>query len=288
METIGELEQIRQGGNVVCMTFDHVGILPAITALAHGAGEIALRHFADPIPTTSKTSRIDIVTAADTEVEAYLVAELSRLFPEHHIVGEEGGGQGAGAAGAAYHWFVDPIDGTVNFASKLPHFCTSIALATADRQPLLGVVYDPTRRELFTAVRGGGAWLNGRPIHVTQTTELVDSVITSGFPYDKHTNPDNNLREWGAFLTKIRGERRLGSAALDLCYVAAGRLDGYWEKDLKTYDVMAGMLIVREAGGTVTDYVGGPNPQHEDRGRYVASNGRVHEEMLSVLAGAGA
>lgn len=261
-------------------------LLPVITALAHGAGDIALRHFAAPIPTTSKTSRIDIVTAADTEIEAYLVGELVKLFPDHHIVGEEGGGQGAPAAAASYHWFVDPIDGTVNFASKLPHFCTSIALATADREPLLGVVYDPTRRELFTAVRGGGAYLNERRIQVTVTAELADAVVTSGFPYDKHTNPDNNLREWGAFLTRIRGERRLGSAALDLCYVAAGRLDGYWEKDLKTYDVMAGMLIAREAGGTVTDYAGGAWPQREDRGRYVASNGRIHDDMLEVLASA--
>lgn len=258
-------------------------LLPKITELARGAGEIAMRHFAAPIPTTSKTSRIDIVTAADTEIEAFLVGELVKLFPEHHIVGEEGGGQGAAAGGAAYHWFVDPIDGTVNFASKLPHFCTSIALATADREPLLGVVYDPTRRELFTAVRGGGAWLNERRIQVTNTSELVDAVVTSGFPYDKHTNPDNNLKEWGAFLVKIRGERRLGSAALDLCYVAAGRLDGYWEKDLKPWDAMAGMLLVREAGGVVTDYAGGAWPQREDRGRYVASNGRLHAEMLAVL-----
>jgi myo-inositol-1(or 4)-monophosphatase len=263
---------------------DFAELLPKIVSLAHGAGDIALRHFAAPIPTTSKTSRIDIVTAADTEVEAFLVAELTKSFPDHHIVGEEGGGQGAPAAGAAYHWFVDPIDGTVNFASKLPHFCTSIALATADREPLLGVVYDPTRRELFTAVRGGGATLNGKPLRVTQTAELVDAVITSGFPYDKHTNPDNNLREWGAFLTRIRGERRLGSAALDLAYLAAGRLDGYWEKDLKPWDAMAGMLMVREAGGVVTDYAGGAWPQREDRGRYVASNGRIHDEMLAVLA----
>lgn len=254
-----------------------------VSAIAKGAGEIILRHFAAPIPTTLKTSRIDIVTAADTEAEAYIVSELKSRFPEHHIVGEEGGGQGAPAATAPYHWFVDPIDGTVNFASKLPHFCTSIALATPDRQPLLGVIYDPTRREIFTAVRGGGAFLNGQPLHVTQTAELIDSVITSGFPYDKHSNPDNNLKEWSAFLVKIRGERRLGSAALDLCYVAAGRLDGYWEKDLKTYDAMAGMLLVREAGGIVTDYFGGPNPQHQDRGRYVASNDRIHAAMLEVL-----
>ena len=258
-------------------------ILSDVSAIARGAGEIIMRHFAAPIPTSLKSSRIDIVTAADTEAEAYIVRALVRRFPAHHIVGEEGGGQGAPAAAAPYHWFVDPIDGTVNFASKLPHFCTSIALTTPDRQPLLGVIYDPTRRELFTATYGGGAHLDGQPLHVTQTAELVDAVVTSGFPYDKHTNPDNNLKEWSAFLLKIRGERRLGSAALDLCYVAAGRLDGYWEKNLKPYDALAGMLLVREAGGIVTDYRGGPNPQLEDLGRYVASNGCLHDAMLKVL-----
>lgn len=260
--------------------------LEDVAAIARSAGEIVMRHFAAPIPTTAKTSRIDIVTAADREAEAFIVRELARRFPADHIVGEEGGGQGAPVSSAPRHWFVDPIDGTVNFASKLPHFCTSIALATPDRQPLLGVVYDPTRRELFTALRGGGAFLNGQPIHVTKTAELIEAVVTSGFPYDKHTNPDNNLKEWAAFVLKIRGERRLGSAALDLCYVAAGRLDGYWEKDLKTYDVMAGLLLVREAGGIVTDYAGGPNPQQQDRGRYVASNGRLHDTMLRVLRSA--
>ncbi|MFT3870917.1 MAG: inositol monophosphatase family protein [Nibricoccus sp.] len=258
-------------------------ILDDVATIARGAGEIIMRHFAAPIPTALKSSRIDIVTAADTEAEAFIVRELLKKFPDHHIVGEEGGGQGASLAIASYQWFVDPIDGTVNFASKLPHFCTSIALTTPDRQPLLGVIYDPTRRELFTAIRGGGAQLNGQPLRVTQTAELIDAVVTSGFPYDKHTNPDNNLKEWAAFLVKIRGERRLGSAALDLAYIAAGRLDGYWEKDLKPWDVMAGVLLVREAGGTVTDYQGGSNPQHQDRGRYVASNGRIHPEMLSVL-----
>jgi len=157
------------------------------------------------------------------------------------------------------------------------------ALTTADRQPLLGVVYDPTRRELFSAVRGGGAFLDGRPLRVSGTAELVDAVVASGFPYDKHTNPDNNLREWAAFITRVRGERRLGSAALDLCYVAAGRLDGYWEKDLKPYDTMAGLLIAREAGGRVTGYRGEPEPQLADRGRYVASNGLLHAAMLEVL-----
>ena len=261
-------------------------LLPDIETIIRGAGKIVMRHFAKPVATSLKSSRIDIVTEADRESEAFIVAELLARFPDHHIVGEEGGGQGAPAAGAAYHWFVDPIDGTVNFASKLPHFCISIALANADREPLLGLVFDPTRNELFAAVQGGGATLNGAPIRVTETADLIDAVVTSGFPYDKHTNPDNNEREWSAFLKRIRGERRLGSAALDLCYVAAGRLDGYWEKDLKPYDVMAGMLIAREAGGRVTDYAGGAHPQREDRGRYVASNGRLHDAMLAVLTGA--
>lgn len=260
-------------------------ILDDVVAIARGAGEIILRHFAARIPISArKTTRSDVVTAADTETEAYIVRELQARFPTHHIVGEEGGGQGAPAARADYHWFVDPIDGTVNFAAKLPHFCTSIALATADRQPLLGVVHDPTRGEIFTSVRGGGAHLNGVALHVTDTANLNDAVVSTGFPYDKHTNPDNNLREWTAFLKHIRGERRLGAAALDLAYVAAGRLDGYWEKDLKPYDALAGMLLVREAGGTVTDYAGDPTPQRLDRGRYVASNGHLHAAMLGVLA----
>lgn len=258
-------------------------ILPEIAAIARGAGEIILRHFAAPIPTTLKSSRIDVVTAADTEAEDYIVKELLARFPGHHIVGEEGGGRGAPVAAAPFLWFVDPIDGTVNFAGKLPHFCTSIALATPEREPLLGVVFDPTRRELFTAVRGAGAQLNGQPVRVTATGALIDAVMSSGFPYDKHTNPDNNLREWAAFVTRIRGERRLGSAALDLCYVASGRLDGFWEKDLKPWDAMAGMLVVREAGGMVTDYRGGAHPQHSDRGSYVASNGELHPAMLAVL-----
>jgi len=261
-------------------------ILDDVAAIARGAGRIILRHFAAPIPIAArKSTRSDVVTAADTEAEDFIVRELLARFPGHHIVVEEGGGQGAPAASAPFLWFVDPIDGTVNFAAKLPHFCTSIALTTLDRQPLLGVIYDPTRDEIHTAVRGCGARLNGRPVHVTAIGELSDAVVSSGFPYDKHTNPDNNLREWAEFLKHIRGERRLGSAALDLAFIAAGRLDGHWEKSLKPWDAMAGMLLVREAGGTVTDYAGGPNPQHSDSGRYVASNGHIHAAMLRVLAG---
>lgn len=265
-------------------TSHYPAVLQTMVEIAQGAGQIARRHFAAPIPTTAKSSRIDIVTAADQEAEAYIVGELARRFPDHHIVGEEGGGQGAPAATAPYQWFVDPIDGTVNFASKLPHFCTSIALATRDREPILGVIHDPSRGETFTAVRGGGAQLDGRPIQVSQTAELIDAVISSGFPYDKHTNPDNNLKEWAKFIVRIRGERRLGSAALDLAYVAAGRLDGFWEKSLNAWDVMAGVLIVREAGGAISDYAGKSNPERTDqRLKIVASNHRIHAAMLDLL-----
>jgi len=260
-------------------------LLDDVARIARGAGAIILRHFAAPIPISArKSTRSDVVTAADTEAEAFIVGELKRLCPTHHIHGEEGGGQGAPAASAAYHWFVDPVDGTVNFAAKLPHFCTSIALATADRQPLLGVIYDPTRDELFSAVRGGGAHLNGGALRVSGIEELTDAVVSTGFPYDKHTNPDNNAREWAAFLKHIRGERRLGSAALDLAYVAAGRLDGFWENYLNPWDSMAGVLLVAEAGGQVTDYAGRPDPQRAAKGNYLASNGRIHDAMRQVLA----
>lgn len=270
---------------MVLMTLlDPVALLPVVSDLAREAGELMLRYFARPMAMSAKTSRIDIVTEADKEVEELIMGRLAGLFPHHHFVGEESGCRGASAGTAQYHWFIDPIDGTVNYAAGLPHFCTSLALVTAGREPVLGVVYDPCRRELFAAVRGHGATLNGEPLKVTTTEALVDAVLSSGFPYDKHENPDNNLREWAAFLTRIRGERRLGSAALDLAYVAAGRLDGYWEKDLKPYDTLAGLLIVQEAGGRVTDYAGNPRPQRHDRGRYVASNTRLHPAMLEVLA----
>lgn len=266
------------------MALEPAAILDDIAALARAAGAILRRHHAAPVEVAArKSTRSDVVTAADTAVEAFLAAELLRRFPDHHLVGEEGGGRGAAAAEAEHHWHVDPLDGTVNFAAGLPHFCTSIALTTREREPLLGIVHDPMRDELFAAVRGGGARLNGRPLRVSATAELADAVVASGFPYDKHLKADNNHREWAAFLRHIRGERRLGSAALDLAWVACGRLDGYWEQDLNPWDSLAGILLVREAGGTVTDYAGGPTPQHIDRGRYVASNGRIHPAMLAVL-----
>lgn len=265
------------------MTLQPASLLAAVIDIAHQAVAIVMRHYAAPTNAQTKSNSIDLVTAADKEAEIFIVAALKALVPKHHIVGEEGGGQGASLAEAEYLWFVDPIDGTTNFASKLPHFCTSIAMTDAQRHPLLGVIYDPIKRELFTAIKGGGAWLNGKPLRVTPTARLIESVLSSGFPYDRATNPDNNMREWAAIVPRIRGERRFGSAALDMAYVAAGRLDGYWESSLNPWDIMAGVLLVEEAGGCVTDYHGEPLPQRHDKANYVATNGSIHTELVDIL-----
>ena len=262
---------------------EQVTILEDVITIARGAGEILREKFSKPLVMDTKASDIDIVTEADKETEAYISAEILRRFPEHHLVGEEGGGQGAPIETAAYHWYVDPLDGTTNFASSVPHFCTSIALTDAQRNPLVAVIYDPIRDELFAATKGGGTTLNGKPVHVSEADTLLQSVIGSGFGYDKHTNPDDNTAQWAAFTKQVRGIRRMGSAALDLAYVAAGRFDGYWEKNLNTWDALAGMLLVQEAGGIVTDYQGGDQPQWDEKGRFVANNGKIHEAMMEVM-----
>lgn len=251
--------------------------------IAIQAGAILMEKYEKPLVHYTKSSSIDIVTEADRETEAYIFAELSRCFPEHHLMGEEGGGQGAPADKAEYHWIVDPLDGTVNFASHIPHFCVSIALCNPNREAYLGVIYEPTRKELYTAIKGEGAFLNDKPLKVTKTDNLLQSVIGSGFAYDKHSNPNDNTAQWAAFIKRVRDLRRMGSAALDLAYVAAGRFDGYWERSLKPWDVAAGVLLVQEAGGKVTDYRGGNTPQWDEDGRYLASNGKIHQAMLDVL-----
>ena len=259
-------------------------IQKAVMHIALDAGHTLLQYAEQPIQQATKSSDVDIVTAADKATEELLIKELTRRYPDHHIIGEEGGGTGADAATAAYFWYIDPIDGTSNFASGVPHYCISLALTDAHREPILGVVYDPSRDEMFTAYRAGGAHLNGLRIRVSSTADLKRAIVASGFGYDKATTPDNNLRQWGNFTLRTRGIRRFGSAALDLCYVAAGRFDGYWERTLNPWDALAGMLLVQEAGGKVTDYTGGTTPQHSPDGRYLASNGHLHAAMMQVLA----
>ena len=185
-------------------------------------------------------------------------------------------------AAAEYAWYVDPIDGTTNFASNLPFFSVSIALAGRDLVPLVGVVYNPVYGEMFSAARGFGATFNGRPIHVTGTAELSRAVLSTGFSYDRHTAAYNNLAQWEAMLMEARDMRRFGSAALDLAFVAAGRLDGYWERPLHSWDCLAGLLLVEEAGGQTSDYSGGKANLYSGA-EVVATNGLLHDRVLAVL-----
>lgn len=262
------------------MTLDLQVALHTAQHIARQAGEVLKHHFKAPQITHTKSSVYDVVTQADAEAEALILNALTQAYPQHHRIAEESGESGVDAD---YHWVIDPLDGTVNFAHGLPVFSISIALANKHLQPLVGVVYDPITDEMFSAVQGGGAWLNGVPIHVSHAQTLSESLLASGFPYDKSTHPDNNLTQWGRFLVEARGLRRLGSAALDLCYVAAGRFDGYWEAKLKLWDFLAGILIVQEAGGCVTDYQGETGRGMIDGARLIASNGHIHQQMIAVL-----
>lgn len=264
---------------------DKQTILTEASRIAQQTGVMLRSKFERPIKHKTKSNEIDIVTEADEQAEIFISRELLRLYPEHHLVGEEGGGQGADIAEAEYHWYVDPIDGTVNFANGIPHYCVSLALTDVDRRPIIGVIYEPNCDELYTAIKGEGAYLNGKKLEVTDAPTLLQSVVGSGFPYTKHSDPDNNTREWAEFTKRTRGIRRMGSAALDFAYVAAGRFDGYWEKNLKPWDALAGILLVTEAGGTVSDYSGGERPQWDEKGRFIASNGHIHGQMIEVLQG---
>jgi myo-inositol-1(or 4)-monophosphatase len=250
--------------------------------LARQAGEVLLRYYEQPHQEEGKSTVLDIVTEADKAAESFLVEALRTQFPDHHIVGEEGGGRGAPADEAAYFWYVDPVDGTANFANNLPLFCVSLGLADREQTPLVGAVFNPASDELYSAVRGGGATMNDRALHVSSRDTLAQSIVGTGFPPDRRGTSLDNLEHWRNFTLRTRGTRRLGSAALDLCFVAMGRLDGFWEPQLNRWDYMAGMLIVQEAGGQVTDFVGG----HErllNSGELLASNGHIHAAMIATL-----
>lgn len=266
------------------MTPDLVHARDTAVNIARDAADVLLRYFEGPLNHTVKKSPVDIVTEADQEAEKLISIALQTHFPDHHIVGEEGGGMGRAIEEADYRWYVDPLDGTTNFANRIPMFCVSIALTDRAMQPLVGVILNPVHQELFVAVRGQGVTLNDRPIRVSKAAELLQCVLASGFPYDKYTSEENNLKEWGRFLLRTRGLRRMGAAALDLAYVAAGRFDGYWEQKLNPWDCLAGILCVTEAGGIVTDYTGGTPETLASAGKLVASNGHIHQQMLDVLA----
>jgi myo-inositol-1(or 4)-monophosphatase len=223
-------------------------------------------------------SEVDLVTAADRDAEHLIVEAIASAFPTHGIIAEE---SAARPGSDPYRWYIDPLDGTTNFAHGHPHFAVSIALARDD-DLVLGLVYDPVREELFTALRGEGARLNGAPIRVSDTPLLDQALLATGFPYDRRQHVAFYLAYVGAALRRAQGVRRVGAAALDLCYVACGRFDGYWEWKLKPWDVAAGRLILEEAGGRVTDFAGGPQPLSGEE--TAASNGRLHAELLAMLA----
>src|ERR1700712_88257 len=227
----------------------------------------------------AKKGTIDLVTEVDLAIEAMFREMIGQRFPDHAVLGEEMGGSATAPAGPC--WVFDPIDGTTNFAHGLPIFCSSLALEV-DGVAEVGAVYDPNRKELFTAERGGGAFLNGTPLRVSDASTLVDAMLVTGFPYDVHARVEEIVGLFAAFVGQARAVRRLGSAAIDLCYVAAGRMDGFWESDLKPGDLAGGALIVSEAGGRVTMMNG---EAFTSRGRQVlASNTLLHQAMLEVIA----
>ncbi len=261
------------------MTDSTAASLDAAIAIAGEAGEVLLAHVGRDLDVHHKGA-IDLVTSADRAAETLIVERLGAAFPDDAILAEES--RGAIHPGGR-RWLVDPLDGTTNFAHGYPLFAVSIALEI-DGVVQCGVVHEPNRRETFAAARGRGATRNGRPLAVSTVDSLGRSLLVTGFPYSIREEPEPTLTLLRAFLGEAQGLRRDGSAALDLCFVAAGHFDGFWELGLKPWDVAAGSLIVEEAGGRVTNLDGGPFELAG--GRLLATNGRVHQAMLGVAAAA--
>jgi myo-inositol-1(or 4)-monophosphatase len=248
--------------------------------LAVRAGnEILLKGFVSCEKGVTRKGQTDLVTKFDRESEAYIYSEIHRRFPSHMIIAEEG------SRASVQHdlvWYVDPLDATTNFAHGIPHYSVSIAVySQSKKRSVAGVVYEPNRKELFAAMTGCGSFLNNEKISVSTTNVLADALCATGFPYDKADARISNLPQVNEILPRVRCIRRMGSASLDLCYVACGRVDAYWEPMLHEWDVAAGALIVEEAGGMVTDYTGGRfDPV---RPEIIASNGLIHDKMVSLI-----
>ena len=292
-------------------------ILQAAVAIAREAGIVVREAFpGTSLAHVSFKGTANPVTETDTAAEELIVTRLRAAFPDHRILAEERGFVVSGLRAEPQSkpqpnggdewllsktlqapvlggvpedrdvssgwpvWLVDPLDGTNNFAHGFPHVAISLALLVGG-QPVVGAVYDPLRDETFATTAGGGATLNGQPIHVSRVERLTDAFLATGFPYDRRTAPDNNTERLDHFLRRSQGVRRAGSAVLDLAYVACGRFDGFWEMRLKPWDVGAGVLLVQEAGGRVTDFDGGPDCVSGEF--IVASNGYIHDQMLRVI-----
>jgi myo-inositol-1(or 4)-monophosphatase len=251
--------------------------LEVALGVAREAGAILLEESKSPQRVSYK-GEVDLVTQADLRSERAIAARLREAFPDHRIVGEEMGEEGAHDGSSRYRWLVDPLDGTTNFAHGFPVYAVSIGLLE-DGEPVAGVVFHPSANEMFSAKRGSGAWLNGHPIHVSRIASLSASLLGTGFPTHKRSESPN-LRYYGEFTLRSHGVRRAGAAALDLCSVACGRYEAFWEFGLKPWDTAAGILLVREAGGRATDFNG--QPYHPGDRILLASNGLIHDEMSAV------
>ncbi|MFA5812010.1 MAG: inositol monophosphatase family protein [bacterium] len=251
--------------------------IDTISGIARRAGKILLDHVGR-VEHVEYKGAIDLVTEVDRMSEAFIIAELSRAFPGDDILAEESGGT---KRGSARRWIVDPLDGTVNFAHGFPFFCVSIALEE-DGEIVAAAIFDPNRDELFTAEKGKGAELNGSEMRVSNAAELEKSLVATGFAYNvRQEERLDNLDNFGNFIKRARAVRRPGSAAIDLAWTACGRIDGFWELFLKPWDIAAGVLLIREAGGRVTSFDGGPIDIYGTQ--ILASNGLIHGEMMRVL-----
>lgn len=253
-------------------------LLDLARELAGRAGALQRARYETELAIDTKSATIDLVTEVDRACEALIVEGIQAARGGDAILAEEG--HGNDAPNAAVRWIIDPLDGTTNFAHGFPRFCVSIGIEVAGERAV-GVVYDPLLEERFEAVRGEGAWLGARRLRVSPETEFGRALLATGFAYDVHRSDDDNLENFRNVVKSARGIRRDGSAALDLCYVAAGRLDGYWESKLHPWDVAAGFLIVEEAGGRISDLDNGPA---DPSGRsVVATNGPLHDPLLLRL-----
>lgn len=259
---------------------DLLDVLASAESIAKSAGALLREAYDQPREIDFKGT-VDLVTQADRAAESLILEALADHFPEHAVLAEESGSHDRQSSD--YQWLVDPLDGTTNFAHGFPVFAVSMALRQQE-ELLVGVVYDPLRDESFTAVKGHGTTLNGRPVSVSQVSTLEQALLATGFPYNRHTAKDNNTMAFAAFLRRAQGMRRAGAAALDLAYVAAGRVDGYWEKDLSPWDIAAGILMVQEAGGRVTNYGGQAHTSLLLSGEgIIAANQELLVQMQQVL-----
>jgi len=246
--------------------------------LSYRAGETLMKYYGKLEEIDTKSGEIDLVTVADRKSEEIIIKGIRKAFPDHNILAEESGE--SSERSSDFFWVIDPLDGTTNFAHSYPIFSTSIAVQKKDKI-LMGIVYNPYYKELFYGERGRGAFLNNRPIHVSDTVELKRSMLLTGFAYDRRARARLYLERFKAFMDVCHGVRRAGSAALDICSVACGRAEGYWEENLKPWDTAAGCVILEEAGGKVSDFSGAPFSIRKTQ--FLATNGLIHQEMLGVL-----